>query len=202
MLWARIMTVEVEQNKLVGVVSWIDETTKGLGIEANDRSLLASGCYDAAIEYQAAIAMLSVQGLYGASFALLRVLYEAVVRGLWLSECATLADLERFKRGKLEKTLGAIISEVEAAIGSGVISQFHATAWKALNGFTHTGMHQVSRRHSPGRLGANYDVDEVSRAIGVAGALGLIAAGQLISLADRPDLTSPYLERLAAYTAP
>lgn len=196
------MAVEKEHSRLVEVIAWIDETTTGLKLKTSDRTMLASGCYDAAIEYQAAIAILSASELYGALFALLRVLYEAVIRGLWLSECATEADLERFKRGILKKDISVILIEVEAKIGSEVISQFHRTAWKSLNGFTHTGMHQVSRRHRIGQLGSNYDAKEVCNALGVSGALGLIAAGQLISLADRNDLTEPYLERLAVYAMP
>jgi hypothetical protein len=196
------MAVDNEHMRLVDVIAWIDETTTGLELKTNDRTMLASGCYDAALEYQAAIATLSASKLYGALFALLRVLYEAVIRGLWLSECATAADLGRFKRGILKKEIAVIVSEVEAKVGSGVISQFHGTAWKALNGFTHTGMHQVSRRHRIGQLGANYDAKEVCNALGVSGALGLIAAGQLISLADRNDLTTPFLERLVAYATP
>lgn len=195
------MSFEAEHKKLEDVIAWIDASTKGLAIEASDRQMLASGCYDAALEYQAAICVLAAHSLHGSSLALLRVLYEAVVRGLWLGACATDADLERFKRGKLEKKITVLIQEVEAKIGSGVISQFHGTAWKALNGFTHTGMYQVSRRHSPGQLGANYDAVEVNNAMSVAGALGLIAAGQLIALAHRPDLIPPYMERLSAYAA-
>lgn len=193
------MSFEAEHQKLKDVIAWIDTSTKGLAIEASERQMLASGCYDAALEYQAAVCVLAGHSLHGSSFALLRVLYEAVVRGLWLGECATDADLERFKRGKLEKKIGLLIQEVETKIGSAVISQFHGTAWKALNGFTHTGMFQVSRRHSPGRLGANYDAVEVNKVMSVAGALGLIAAGQLIGLANRTDLIPQYMERLSAY---
>lgn len=82
---------------------------------------------------------------------------------------------------------------------NGVLSTFKITAWSALNGFTHTGFHQVSRRHAPGRVEGTYPEHEIAKAFGVAGALGLIAAGQVIGLSDRQDRLPLYEERVARY---
>jgi hypothetical protein len=60
-------------------MAWIDLHTSGLELPADERSLLAVGCYDFAIEHQAAIALLVSSELYGSSFALLRVLVESLV---------------------------------------------------------------------------------------------------------------------------
>jgi hypothetical protein len=152
--------------------------------------MLALGCFDVAIEHQVAIALLSGASLHGSAFALLRVLAESLVRGLWLLSCATEAELDKFKRGKLDKTFAALINEFETKIGtpSGVLTNFKATAWDALNGFTHTGFHQVSRRHAPGRVEGSYPEHEIAKALSVAGALGLIAAVQLISISGQDHL--------------
>jgi hypothetical protein len=83
---------------------------------------------------------------------------------------------------------------------NGVLSGFKSTAWVALNGFTHTGFHQVSRRHVFGRVEGNYSEDELSKVLGVAGVLGLVAAGQIISLSDRSELLPEFLKKMSAYT--
>src|SRR5689334_15622832 len=128
------------------------------------------------------------------ALALLRVLAEALVRGLWLLHCATESELKKFKKGQLDKNFGTLIGEVEGAIGDNlaVLSGFKKSAWASLNGFTHTGFVQISRRHKPGRLEANYSDDELAKALGVAGALGLIAAGQLAGLSGQNDLLPRY----------
>ncbi len=190
-----------DHQALVELVSWIDENTSGVTLPADERSMLAVGCFDVAIEHQAAIALLGSASLYGSAFALLRVLAESLVRGLWLLHCATDAELAAFKRGKVEKFFAQLVAEFEAKMGTpnGVLSGFKATAWDALNGSTHTGYHQVSRRHAPGRVEGTYLECEVAKSFGVAGALGLIAAGQVIGLSDRQDRLPQYEERMAQY---
>ena len=109
-------------------------------------------CLDVSLEHQAAIALLHASELYGSSLALLRSETEALVRGLWLQHSATEEDLERFKRGKVKQDFQELIDgfEQKTGDGPGVLSGLKERAWKAMNGFTHTGYIQVSRRHSPG----------------------------------------------------
>jgi hypothetical protein len=198
------MHAPLEFEKLGRLIAWIDENTSGLSFPIDDRTMLALGCFDVAIEHQASIALLASSSLYGSAFALLRVLAESLVRGLWLHGCATDSEIDKFKRGKLDKSFAKIIEETEAKMGtpSGVLSSFKETAWDALNGFTHTGFHQVSRRHSPGRLEGSYPADEVAKAMGVAGALGLIAAGQLIDMSGRVEILPSYYEQMSNYAKP
>lgn len=112
-----------------------------------------------------------------------------------------IAICRKFKKGKLERSFAELIGEIESKIGTpdGVLSQFKKTAWTALNGFTHTGFHQVSRRQSKGRIEGNYSEEELAIALGVAGALGLIASGQVIGMSGRQELLPEYFERLEAY---
>ncbi|UTY56054.1 hypothetical protein [Massilia sp. erpn] len=187
--------------ELEAIIAWIDQQTAGVTLPADDRTLLVVGCLDVAIEHQAAFALLARNELHGSAFALLRVLMESLVRALWLHRCATDDDIAKFKRGKLDKQFGTLIEEFEAFIQTpeGVLSSLKKSAWTALNGFTHTGFHQVSRRHKPGRVEGSYADEEIANAIGVAGALGLVAAGELISLSDRQDRLPFFFERISEY---
>ena len=195
------MQSPLEHERLVQLIKWIDENTAGLAFPADDRTMLAIGCFDVAIEHQAAIALLASASIHGSAFALLRVLAESLVRGLWLHACATDAELAKFKRGKLDKNFQTLINEYELKIGtpSGVLSNFKTTAWDSLNGFTHTGFHQVSRRHTPSRLEGSYPDEEVAKALGVAGALGMIAAGQLLAMSNQAHLFDTYNKKMTEY---
>lgn len=198
------MQVPADHAALLELVHWIDVHTAGLRLPADERSQLAIGCFDVALEHQASVTVLHSTELYGSMLALVRVLSEAVVRGLWLHACATKIELSKFKRGKLDKKFSALIHDYESKIGTpgGVLSGFKLSAWTQLNDFTHTGFLQISRRHKPGRLEASYPDQDLKNGLGVAGALGLIAAGQLIALAGRDDLVTLYFEKMSAYAQP
>lgn len=192
-----------EHAELLSLIAWIDEHTSALSLPADDRHMLSVGCFDVTLEHQAAIALLHASELPGSALALLRVLTESLVRGLWLLHCASEVELQKFKRGKLDKTFQALIDEFEVKIGesNAVLSGFKKRAWDALNGFTHTGITQVSRRHALGRVEACYPEHELGQALNAAGALGMVAAGQLIGLSKRPELLPLFNQRMQAYSA-
>lgn len=198
------MQVATEYSALVDVVRWIDDHTAGITLPADERSQIAIGCYDVALEHQAAIAVLHSSELYGSALAMLRVLSESLVRGLWLHGCASETELKKFKKGRLEKSFDMLVQEYEARIGTpnGVLSGFKLSAWKQMNDFTHTGFLQVSRRHQPGKVEGNYPDQDLKNALGAAGALGLIAAGQLIAIAERQDLLPMFMAKMSSYAKP
>ena len=93
------MPSTAEHVALVDLIAWrIDTQLSNLALPADERSLLAAGCFDVALEHQAAIALLHSAQLPGSLLALLRVLSESLVGGLWLLQCATAAELSKFKR--------------------------------------------------------------------------------------------------------
>ncbi|MFM0386497.1 DUF6988 family protein [Paraburkholderia dipogonis] len=198
------MQIPAEHAALVDLVQWIDVHTSDLSLPGDERSLIAIGCLDVAIEHQAAIALLHSSELYGSSFALLRVLSEALVRGLWLHACASEEELAKFKKGRIDKNFATLVEEYENYMGTpnGVLTGFKCSAWSQMNDFTHTGFIHVGRRHRPGRVEANYSDEDLKNALGVAGALGLIAAGYLIALAERRDLLPLFYEKMSSYATP
>lgn len=136
-------------------------------------------------------------------FALLRVLTEAVVRGLWLSQCASETDLVKFQKHNLEREFGELIQDIERAIGyaQSPLSKLKKNSWKALNGFTHTGFYQVARRNSNEFTGPNYPEEEINQALALTGALGLIAASQLAGIASNQPLVQSTMTRMKEYAS-
>ena len=110
------MQAAKEFEALKELITLIDVHTSGLTYPADERSLLVLGCLDVAIEHQAAVALLHSASLYGSEFALLRVLAESLVRGLWLKYCATDAELQKFQKGKVDQTFDELVKGIEAWI--------------------------------------------------------------------------------------
>jgi hypothetical protein len=68
-------------DELKSVVMWIQQQTSGLTRPADRRARMALGCLDLAIEYQAGIPILADQPYWGPTFALVRCLLDAFIRG-------------------------------------------------------------------------------------------------------------------------
>ena len=197
------MKAQREYSDLTEAVNWINSKTSGLRFATDERTLIAVACFDVALEHQAAVACLHAADLPGSMLALLRVLSESVVRGLWLLHCASDEELAKFKRGKIDKTFEQLISEFETKIevAGGVLSNFKTNAWQALNGFTHTGFNQVTRRHAPGRVEATYPEYELAQALDVALALGFVGAGQLVSMSNQGEPVAEISAKMKEFSA-
>ncbi len=193
-----------EHARLVDLIKWIDQHTSGISLPGDERSMLAVGCFEMALEHQAAIALLHQSELFGSAFALARVQLEALVRGMWLLHCASPKELQQFQKGRVPTPFSTLVERVEVAIDdtNKVLSGLLSNAWTALNGFTHTGIHQVSRRYSTDKIEGNYSIEDRNKALGLAGALGLVAASQLIGMAERQDLLPAYFQRMTEYAQP
>jgi hypothetical protein len=198
------MDLDAELIRLQDLVHWIDDQTKGLRIEhKDDRERICVGCFDVAVEQQAAMGLLFSYKLYGAAFSMLRLLFESTVRGMWFSFCATDEQVQKFKKRGVDEAFGDLIDQIEAALGTpaGVLSSFKKASWRMLNDFTHTGFQQVTRRYAEGRIEGNYPDDEVVRAMRTTGALGLIAGQQLGVFAKDNELVGRFKDKTAEYAA-
>ncbi len=188
---------------LCHLIKWIDELTAGLTLPGDRRTSISAACMDVALEHQGAIVLLYQSQLYGSTLALLRLLAEAVTRGMWLHSCATEDQLNRYLKDKFDKTFNDMVLEVEAQMNvtGGFLSSMKQSFWKDLNAFTHTGFGQVSRRYSNGRIEGNYSHQDLKIALHLAGSLGLLGANHLVAMAQRTDLLSSVRERMLTWSA-
>jgi hypothetical protein len=102
------------------VVLWLDEQTRRVDFGGTLRNKIVAGCFDVALEHQASTALLIQHQLIGSSFALIRALVEAFIRGIWIERCATERELVIFQEDKLEKRISTIVQEVETALGNDI----------------------------------------------------------------------------------
>jgi len=196
------MNIEESHKALKDLVYWISENSTGISLLVDRRSQIASGCLDVALEHQAAILLLCQANLYGSMLAMFRVITESVVRGLWILLCASEQELEQYENGRIKKQFGVLIEEIERQLGesSQTISQLKSSAWNAMNGFTHTGYLQVTRRYKADQLGSNYLDMDVIQCLNASGVLGLIASAQLVIIAGRNDLVDKHINKMSEYT--
>lgn len=109
------------------------------------------------IEPHAAILLLLRSRLLGSGFALVRSLVEILVRGVWMTACATDAQVKKFReQDNLDLTFGEMSDAIDKACGIDFFHDFKTRSWDALNSYTHTGILQLGRRFTGDNLEPSY----------------------------------------------
>jgi len=117
----------------------LQELTNEIEILPTVKNRTASACFGIAQDHHAAIVFLMKNTFYSSSFALLRSLFEAYLRGLWLKHCATEEQANDFLKGvEPPKTMVAEI-EIIPDFSDGVLSRIKKENWSFMCAFTHTG---------------------------------------------------------------
>lgn len=109
------------------------------------------------IEQHAAILLLLRCGLVGSGFALVRSIIEILVRGVWVTTCATDPQVKRFRdQDKIDLTFGGMADAIDKACGIDYFLDFKTKYWETLNSYAHTGMLQLGRRFTGENLAPSY----------------------------------------------
>lgn len=129
----------------------------------DERSTVVVAFIDQAIEHHAAILLLMRSGLVGSAFALTRSITEILVRGVWLTVCATDEQVMKFvKQDKIDPTFAQMSEAIDKTCGVDFFADLKIKTWSALNSYTHTGMLQVGRRFAGDALLPSYtDVEKI-----------------------------------------
>ena len=202
---ASSVTKHIDQSE--NLILWLDSFIGGLSVPTNDRAVIVAACQDVALEHHKSIVLTTREQWHGSAFALIRLQFEAYVRGQWLRYCASDDDLATFKeRDKLGKTFGEIIGDLEGheAFDEGILSNIKEKSWRAMNSFTHTGRLQVVRRIRTTEIGSNYPQEEIVGTLDFAGIIAILAAMAIVNVAvgeeaDRTALAEQLLERMKEF---
>jgi hypothetical protein len=116
-----------------------------------------------AIEHHAAILLLLRSGLVGSGFALVRSLVEILVRGVWMTACATEAQVKKFReQDKIDLSFGGMSDAIDKTCGIDFFHDFKERSWDTLNSYTHTGILQLGRRFTGDKLEPSYkDAEQI-----------------------------------------
>ena len=161
------------------ILNWVHSKLDGMKIPQlpdDKRSQLASACWHVAIEHSMAIVVLVHETLHGSALALMRLLFEAYVRGMWLMYAATNEDIDRAGRDQFP-SCSDIVTGLEKShhFSSRPFSAVKNQSWKRLCSFTHTGYQQIGARLTPQGLGYDYQDSEILEALHWADMLTLLA---------------------------
>ena len=172
-------------------VSWIAEQLGGVEVKGDHRHRVPAQLFDLAIEHHSGIIQLLASRIYASALALIRPEFECFVRGAWLHHCSSDDELGAFlEKDVIPLTFGKLIAAIEEKpeFPNGILSGVKDSAWKAMNGYTHGGIHQVSRRMKGDYIEPDFEDDALLEVLRFSGAIALLALGQIASLAARKDI--------------
>ena len=195
----------VEQSE--DLIHWLDRFIEGLSVPANDRAIIAAACQDVALEHHKAIVLSTRNSFHASAFGLVRLQFEAYVRGAWLRHSASDEQVARFKeRDKLDRNFGELIADLEGqeAFNVGVLSRIKDQSWKEMNSFTHTGLLQVVRRITSTRVEAMYPEEEVVGTLDFVDSVALWSALAIVDVVlgepqEKEKLATQLLERMEQF---
>lgn len=178
----------------------LDRRIDGLEVSSALRFRLAGGCLDVALEHHKAVVLLIARSLHGSALSIMRLMFEAYVRGVWLHQCATETELRDFAEDRLNRGFTALVLAVETLEGfsAGVLMAAKRRSWDAMCSFTHTGFLQVVRRNKEATLEPSYEDDELIEALGFANAIALMAALEVSHMAGTHELSHDLLDMAMA----
>ncbi len=165
---------------------YLQQQASGTVYPPGRRVQVALATYRIVQDHHAAIAVLVERGLYASAFALSRALYEATVKGLWLSYCADESRAEKYARGQELPALGELIEDLSRAellpLVQAHLGNVKRRYWKALSSFAHAGHSQVQRWLSPTGVEPAYSEAEVREVIDFTAFFSVVAMLERVRL--------------------
>lgn len=189
-------------RRQVRLCEWIQEHLSIKYELDSQRERLALACFDIAIEHHASIVLLVQSQLYGSAFALLRVEFEALVRGMWLRHAASPHDIELFLKDKVNLSFKELIGSIEetSSFKHEMMSVIKEAHWSIFNSFTHTGVEALKRRIGAKTTGFdNYNEDDVCKGLRMAGLMAGFAAVELAEICQDQSLLSALTDIMRKY---
>lgn len=189
--------IKVIDQAAVGYLNWLGEVIHNCALPATNRVRAAAGCLAIAREHHRAIVVLLDHDRFASAFALVRVAFEAYVRGEWLALCATDQQVDEFVHGEEPPCLRVLLEQLELTSGfkQQVLSKMKAQAWKAMCAYTHTGGLQVQRWNTPEGIEPNYEEDELKEVLSFAETIGSLATIGVAGLAGDVKVSETLLAR-------
>lgn len=185
--------VQAGLAKIRGVFEWIDSKLPDLEIKGDYRHRIPAQLYDLALEHATSILQLIETCRYASAFALVRCEFECFVRGAWIHYRATDNEIEQFvEKDKIKPNMKQLIKALEQhpPFEDKLLSNIREKAWTPMNGYTHGGIHQVSRRLVGDFIEPAFEDEALLEAIQFVGVMGLITFSEIAAMAEREDIVA------------
>lgn len=166
----------------------------GVEMMQTERNRVVGASFAIALDHHHAIVFLMKNTFYSSSFVLLRCLFEAYLRGLWLKHCATDDQVTSFFGGA--EPPKSMLREIEStpAFMDKVLSRVKKESWNTMCAFTHTGGLHLQRWQSPDAIEPQFDTVELEECLNFSELFGAMAVLELIQLSKSGDNGEAVLE--------
>lgn len=153
--------------------------------------------YVAFMHYRGILTLLSDNNPTSA-FALVRLYFDAYVRGVWLHRRASQGDLDDYGKDKHSLAFGDMVLQIEELEGfnGGTLSSIKTRSWKAMNSYAHTGYQQVARHNTPTDIGPSFEDDEVLELLRASDAFAIMIAQEMLLMAGDLKTANELTERM------
>lgn len=200
MLHNAVMTISTLLFHSHELAAWIECEVDGLNAPASLRTRCAGPCFIVTQEHHQSIVLLlsNAKPICSTAFAIVRLVYESFIRGLWLQHCATDEQVQVFaKGGRLKMGIPTLLKAIKTIEGysSGQLSTVHEQSWDAMCAFTHTGAHQIQRWNTSTSIEASYAESEVAEVLRSTGTFALLSLLGLASISDNQILAERALAK-------
>lgn len=167
-----------------------------LEMPSDYRTRAAGSCFAIAQEHHHAIVRLIEWRLFASAFALIRIEFEAYIRGEWLSQCASDSVIDAFLKNKEPPRIDCLLAELEMveSFNERVLSQIKEKTWKSMCAYTHTGGLHVQRWNTEDGIESNYSRDEVLEIMKFAEIIASLSVIGVARLANDDALAVQTLE--------
>ena len=204
-----------------------DITAQGAGVRTRLRALLALHEYpigtktvmviayvDTALEHHEATWLLAKSGLHGSAFAFVRLVWDAMLRALWINKCACPKQIEQAIGDELHWNMGQVRDDIKQAyfdytreddteLAALVDEYFERLkkVWNASCSYTHSGALQLARRFVFDEVKPNYSKGEIVEALNLATMALLFSLPPLLLSMGYVSEAEEALAVLGQYTA-
>lgn len=194
------MLTDKQLNDANAYGEWLRLAIHERSLPANSRVRAAASCLAIAQDHHHAIVVLLAARLYASCFALVRVAFEAYVRGEWLALCASDAQVRKFLKGWELPKIGILLNALEqtSSFKEGALALIKKRTWKAMCAYTHTGGLHVQRWNTSDGIEPNYSVEELLEVLRFADIIVSLAVLGVVSLMNDEQLAQKLLERFKA----
>lgn len=195
-----LMLTDKQLNDAKAYGEWLRLAVHERRLPANDRVRASASCLAIAQDHHHAIVVLLGARLYASSFALIRVAFEAYVRGEWLALCAKDAQVQRFLKGREPPKMDPLLEELERtdAFKERALSHIKRRTWKSMCAYTHTGGLHVQRWNTADGIEPNYSAEEVLEVLRFADIIASLSVLGVVTLINDDSLAQKVLERFKA----
>lgn len=138
----------------------------GLRLQSDPRNRVALACFAVAQQHHSAMLLLLANKppIQATAFALLRPLLEAVLRGQWISHCATDAQVQNFAMGDQRQVdMASVIQALGKKLDDPKVYEvLYKKTWPVVSAYSHTFEHQVQHWLVVEDVAPQYDEEQIA----------------------------------------